>query len=106
MLAGEISSLSQTLKTGILVPAQPTSIEVVSIGCIITLEDPEGTQIQYEVVGYGESDMNTTPKRLEYLAPIIYPFMDCELHEEFPIRMGKKTTTLTLVGIRRVECSS
>lgn len=105
MLAGEVSSISKMLQESVRVASEPASTSSVTIGCVVTLEDSDGNTTEYEVVGYGESDVNAVPKKIEYLAPIIALFMGGELGEEHAVRMGGKSKTLRLNNIRRAECS-
>jgi transcription elongation GreA/GreB family factor len=83
------------------VSSTATGTESVTIGCIVELEDSEGNVSEYEVVGFGETDIKATPKKLEYLAPIIFPFMEGILGDEHTIKIGDKKTLLTLINIKR-----
>lgn len=101
MLINELTNLKDVLRNSVVVSSIPTSTERVDIGCIVVLQDDEGNEVEYCVVGYGESDISTTPKKLEYLAPIIRPFMEGVVGDEHTLQLGSKQVALTLVGIRR-----
>lgn len=100
MLAGELTSLNSILKDAVLVsPIAATATEV-GVGCIIVLEDEDGGVAEYEVAGYGESNTAASPKKLEYLAPLIHPFMGGVIGDEHTLRIGGRKVTLTLTHIR------
>jgi transcription elongation GreA/GreB family factor len=101
MLINELMNLKDVLRSAVVVSSFSTSIDRVDIGCIVALRDDEGNEVEYCVVGYGESDISTTPKRLEYLAPIIHPFMEGVVGDEHTLQIGSKQVVLTLAGIRR-----
>lgn len=101
MHAGELMSLNEILKNSTVVNVENIDISEVNIGCIITLEDEELNPTDYEVVGYGETDTTCSPKKLEYLAPIINPFMGSAVGDEYTVRIGGKKVTLALTNIRR-----
>ncbi len=101
MLAGQLASLKDILRNATIVPSVATTIDHVGVGCIIELEDDDGNSTEYEVVGYGETDISASPRKLEYLAPIIEPFIDGVVGDEYSVRIAGNKTTLTLVSIRR-----
>jgi transcription elongation GreA/GreB family factor len=101
MLAGQHASLKDILRNATIVPSVATTIDHVGVGCIIELGDDDGNSTEYEVAGYGETDLSASPKRLEYLAPIIEPFMDGVVGDEHSVRIAGKKTNLTLINIRR-----
>jgi transcription elongation factor GreA len=101
MLAGQLASLNDIIRNATVVSSTATGTESVTIGCIVELEDSEGNVSEYEVVGFGETDIKATPKKLEYLAPIIFPFMEGILGDEHTIKIGDKKTLLTLINIKR-----
>lgn len=100
MIAGELSSLSNILAKATIISNLPQNTEEVGIGCIVTLEDDSETSVEFEVVGYGETDTTTSPKKLEYLAPIIQPIMGCHVCDETTMRIGGKKSTYTIINIR------
>lgn len=101
MLAGQLASLKDILRNATIVPSVATTTDHVGVGCIIELEDDDGNSTEYEVAGYGETDLSVSPKKLEYLAPIIEPFMDGVIGDEHTVRIAGNKTALTLINIRR-----
>lgn len=103
MVAGELASLSDTYKNAIEVAAHPPNVQNVVIGTIVTFEDEDGEEVEYQIAGYGESNMKSSPKTLEYLAPIIFPFYGESIGAEHSVRIGGRNVSLTIKTIRRIE---
>lgn len=101
MLAGQLASLKDILRNAVIVPNIATTADHVGVGCVIELEDEDGNLIEYEVAGFGETDLLKSPKKLEYLAPIIEPFIDGVVGDEHSVRIAGNKTILTLTNIRR-----
>ena len=100
MLAEQLASLRETLKNATIVRETAENADGVGIGCIVTLEDDDGTKVEYEVVGYGETDTSCSPKKIEYLAPLIEPFMEGTIGDEHTIVRAGKETTFYLTDIK------
>lgn len=99
-VASELTRLTNTLHESETISAVPASYDTVQVGCAITLLDQDGKEYQYRIVGYGETDLKSSPKKLEYLAPIVLPFFEEQLDAEHEVKIAGIPKTLTLVSIK------
>jgi transcription elongation GreA/GreB family factor len=81
----------------------PTNDRFLQIGHIASLEFDDGEEREYEIAGFGESDLNATPQKIEYLAPIVRNFVGKEVDTTAKINIGGKVREITLIEISRKE---
>ncbi len=103
MLAGELASLNNILSTSVMVQTSTISADEICIGTTVTFEDENASVVEYAVVGFGETDVSSNPKKLEYLAPLIDPFIGGSVGDEHTVRLGGRKVTYRVTNIRRSE---
>lgn len=81
----------------------PTGDEFLQIGHIAVLLLDDEEERQYEIAGFGETDLNANPPRVEYLAPIVKNFIGKEIDTTANVKIGGKTRRIALVEILRKE---
>ncbi len=81
----------------------PINDEFLQIGHIVFLEFDDGEEREYEIVGFGGSDLSATPQKIEYLAPIVRKFVNKEVDTTAKVNIGGKVREITLVEILRKE---
>lgn len=82
---------------------KPRGNDILQIGhhAVITFED--GEERTYEIAGYGESNLDSQPPKLEYLAPIIRPFFAKEIGTEAKITIQGVARSAELTAIKMPE---
>lgn len=100
MFNKQIADIRDLQKRQVLV-SSPTDDLHVQIGHVISLEDEDGLIREFQVAGYGETDLRSHPPALEYGAPIIFPFMGAEIGTEAQVQIRGEQVFLVLVAIRR-----
>ena len=81
----------------------PINDEFLQIGHIAFFEFDDGEEREYEIAGYGESDLSAIPQKVEYLAPIVRKFIGTEIGTSAKVEIGRKVRQITLVEIKRKE---
>lgn len=81
----------------------PINDEFLQIGHVASLEFDDGEEREYEIAGFGESDLGATPQKIEYLAPIVRNFVGKEVNTTAKVDIGGKVREITLVEISRKE---
>jgi len=81
----------------------PINDEFLQIGHIAFLEFDDGEEREYEIVGFGESDLSATPQKIEYLAPIVRKFVNKEVDTIAKVNIGGKVRKIILVEILKKE---
>lgn len=102
MFNRQIADIRALLDQQVLVSPPRDEIHV-QIGHVISLEDEDGSVREFQVAGYGETDLHSIPPTLEYGAPIIFPFIGMEVGAEARVQIKGKQTQLVLTAIRRVK---
>lgn len=102
MLNKRISDASLQISRAELVES-PINDKFLQIGHIASFEFDDGEEREYEIAGYGESDLNATPPKLEYLAPIVRKFVGTEVDTTAKVEIGRKIRQITLIEIKRKE---
>ena len=102
MLNKSIADLNTQINRAKMVEA-PTSDNILQIGhiAVLLLDDEEDRQ--YEIAGFGETDLNANPPKVEYLAPIVKNFVGEEVGTIASVEIGGKTRRIALVEILRKE---
>jgi transcription elongation factor GreB len=93
--------LSKRLDNLIVVTEAPSDPKRVFFGAWVTLEDEDGEEVTYRIVGPDESDMNKGWISME--APVAKALMGKRLDDEVLVRRPKGDITYTIVGIRYSE---
>jgi hypothetical protein len=84
------------------VAEEPFQRDTLEIGCIARLRRRSNGRwlyIHVHVVGLGETECDSTPRKLSYDAPLIAPFYAQRQGYEEEVTIGKVTRTYRLVGI-------
>ena len=81
----------------------PFGNEFLQIGHIAVLLLDDKEERQYEIAGFGETDLNANPPKVEYLAPIVKNFISKEVNTTAKVEIGGKARQITLVEILRKE---
>lgn len=102
MLNKRIGDLSVQVSRVEMVEA-PISDKFLQIGHIAVLLLDDEEERQYEIAGFGETDLNANPPKVEYLAPIVKNFVGKEVDTIAKVEIGGKTRRITLVEILRKE---
>jgi len=102
MLNKRIADLSTQINNIELVEA-PFGNEFLQIGHIAVLLLDDEEERQYEIAGFGETNLNANPPKVEYLAPIVRNFVGKEIDTIANIKVGGKTRKITLTEILRKE---
>lgn len=98
MLNKRISEVSQQISTATIV-GPPSNNEFLQIGHIAIFELEDGEEREYEIAGFGESDLKSTPQKVEYLAPIVRALIGKEIDTSVKVSIGGKIREITLVEI-------
>lgn len=102
MLAEEVAEIvGQIEKVSIVRP--PEQNEIVAIGHFVILQEEGGGIKIYEVGGFGETNLQLSPKKLSYDAPIVREFFGKSVGHKSMVRMGDKMNELLLVQINFKE---
>lgn len=102
MLNKRIADLNMQISRAEMVEA-PISEKYLQIGHIAVLSLDDAEERQYEIAGFGETDLNANPPKVEYLAPIVRSFVGKEEDTTAKVEIGGKTRRITLVEIMRKE---
>lgn len=98
MLAEQVAEIvGQIEKVSIVRP--PEQNEMVAIGHVVILQEEGGGIKIYEVGGFGETDLQSSPKKLSYDAPILREFFGKSVGHKSMIKMGDKLNELLLLKI-------
>ena len=93
--------LSKRLDDVIVVTEPPTDPSRVFFGAWVTLENEDGTEVTYRIVGPDESDMDKSWISME--APVAKALMGKRDGDEVTVRRPKGDITYTIVGVRYTE---
>jgi transcription elongation GreA/GreB family factor len=85
------------------VVSNPKDENVLEIGHVVSFEYEDGTTKVIEVCGFGETDLKTTPPKVEYCAPLLSVFMGCAIGTTENVRAGKRYMQATLTAICKKE---
>ena len=81
----------------------PKDENVLEIGHVASFEYEDGSTKVIEVCGFGETDLKTTPPKVEYCAPLLLVFMGCAKGTTEGVRVGKRYMQATLTTISKKE---
>ena len=90
--------LSKRLDALTVVTEAPTDGNRVFFGAWVTLEDEDGEQVTYRIVGPDESD--TDRKWISMDAPVAKALLSKRLDDEVTVKRPKGDITFTIVGIK------
>ncbi|MBV8760883.1 MAG: transcription elongation factor GreB [Deltaproteobacteria bacterium] len=90
--------LSKRLDDVVVVNEPPSDSRRVFFGAYVTVEDDEGEQVEYRIVGPDES--NVEKKWISMDAPVAKALMGKRLDDEVTVRRPKGDITYTIVKIR------
>lgn len=102
MLNKRIADISAQISRSEFVEG-PVGNQFLQIGHIALLEFDDGEEREYEISGFGETDLNANPPKVEYLAPIVRKFVGAEIDTSADVEIGGKVRKITLVEIKRKE---
>jgi len=102
MINKRISDISAQISRAEFVE-DPVGDQILQIGHIAMLEFDDGEEREYEISGFGETDLNANPPKVEYLAPIVRKFIGTEIDTSADVEIGGKVRKITLVKIKRKE---
>lgn len=100
MTAKQIGDLEEKLSRTMTVGA-PDDDTKLSIGHYATLRFPDATERVISVAGFGESDSNAVPPRLDYTASLLRPFIGHPEGTAAEVVVGQRKLSVTLVRISR-----
>ena len=92
--------LSKRLDDVVVVNEAPSDSRRVFFGAYVTVEDDDGEQVEYRIVGPDESDADK--KWISMDAPVAKALMGKRLDDEVTVRRPKGDITYTIVKIRYV----
>ncbi|HSN29595.1 MAG TPA: transcription elongation factor GreB [Kofleriaceae bacterium] len=90
--------LSKRLDDVVVVNEPPSDARRVFFGAYVTVEDDEGEQVEYRIVGPDESDVDK--KWISMDAPVAKALMGKRLDDEVTVRRPKGEVVYTIVKIR------
>jgi transcription elongation factor GreB len=90
--------LSKRLDEVIVVSERPSDPERVFFGAWVTVEDEDGNEHTYRIVGADESDM--TSGWISIDSPVARGLLGKRINDEVPVRVPKGEVTYTIVGVR------
>ena len=90
--------LSKRLDDVVVVNEPPSDSKRVFFGAYVTVEDDDGEQVEYRIVGPDESDVDK--KWISMDAPVAKALMGKRLDDEVTVRRPKGDITYTIVKIR------
>jgi transcription elongation factor GreB len=90
--------LSKRLDEVIVVSEPPTDPERVFFGAWVTVEDEDGNEHTYRIVGADESDM--TSGWISIDSPVARGLLGKRINDEVLVRVPKGEVTYTIVGVR------
>jgi transcription elongation factor GreB len=93
--------LSKRLDAVTVVTEAPSDPKRVFFGAWVTLEDDEGNEVTYRIVGPDESNVDKGWISME--APVAMALMGKRLDDEVTVRRPKGDIAYTIVGIRYTE---
>lgn len=93
--------LSKRLDAVTVVTEPPSDSKRVFFGAWVTLEDDDGTEVTYRVVGPDESDVDKGWISMD--APVAMALLGKRLDDEVTVRRPKGDITYTIVAIRYSE---
>ncbi|MFH1745191.1 MAG: GreA/GreB family elongation factor [bacterium] len=102
MLNTRITDISKQINQADMV-GSPINDEILQIGHVGVFELDDGEGRKYEIVGFGESDLNAVPPKIEYRAPIVRHFIGQDIGVSATVILGGKAREVTLVEILRKE---
>ena len=100
MLNKRIADISDIINRAELVEP-PLNNEFLQIGHIAILEFNDGSEKKFEIVGFGETDLEASPPKIEYLAPLVRNLLGAEIGTTVKANIGGKMKNITLVNILR-----
>ena len=95
--------LSKRLDDVIIVNEPPTDSSRVFFGAWVTLEDEDGAEVTYRIVGPDESNVEKGWISME--APVAKALLGKRDGDEVTVKRPKGDITYTIVGVRYVETS-
>jgi transcription elongation factor GreB len=90
--------LSKRLEDMVIVTEPPSSPDRVFFGAWVTLEDEDGNQIEYRIVGPDEFDVSAGKISMD--SPVARALMGKALDDEVTVRRPKGDIVYTIVAIR------
>lgn len=102
MLNNRIAQINAHINSAEVV-GEPFDDEILQIGHVAILEFDDGDEREYEIVGFGESEIKATPPKVEYLAPVVCKFVGRSVGATAKVEIGGKVREITLVEIFRKE---
>jgi len=90
--------LSKRLDEVVVVSEQPSDPERVFFGAWVTVEDEDGDEHTYRIVGADESDM--TNGWISIDSPVARGLLGKRINDEVLVRVPKGDVTYTIVGVR------
>jgi len=90
--------LSKRLDEVVVVSEPPTDPERVFFGAWVTVEDEDGDEHTYRIVGADESDM--TNGWISIDSPVARGLLGKRINDEVLVRVPKGDVTYTIVGVR------
>jgi len=79
--------------------SEPKDKDTLQIGHIAVIKVDDDPEIQYEIAGYGETDLKSIPAKIEYLAPIIRDLIGKKINTTITVKLAGKLKEVTLVKI-------
>ncbi len=93
-----IRYLQQSLLTAEIVPLTPGATDAVRFGTTVIVREPEGTMMQYRLVGVDETD----PARgaISWVSPLAQALMNAKVGARVEVTTPAGPKTLTIAAIR------
>lgn len=103
ILSKKLWEMSELITQAIRTPSKPVNNSHLSIGHLAVLEDNDGNMNTYEIVGYGEGDLTSSPLKIEYRAPIVVQFFGSSVGAVSEVQIAGKMKHLTLIEIKEIQ---
>lgn len=99
-LAEQVAGVMRQIEESVIVEA-PQDNYVLNIGHVAVLRSQDGKISEYIIVGFGETNLSLTPKRLSYDSPMTNQFIGKSVGYSASIIIKGEPTEFTLEEIRR-----
>ena len=99
MLNAKLGQLRGKLANCQVVEKGDAPANVVAFGCVVTVEDGDGDEEQYELVGPGEDDYMAEPMKILTASPIGEALMGKKVGQKAEVELPAGMTTLKVVKV-------
>ena len=90
--------LTKRLESAVIVEPRTDGIAKVFFGAIVTVEDEEGTQVEYQIVGEDEIDLKRN--RISWRSPLGRALLGKKVDDSIVFRKPSGEVEMTLLSVR------